>query len=68
MAGEIVPLWDKIAVLAEQQLIVYGTLREAVAIEHPFILNFFVGERGMRALSAAGAVAKLKGMQRRSTD
>jgi phospholipid/cholesterol/gamma-HCH transport system ATP-binding protein len=64
----LVSLSDKIAVLAEQKLIVYGTLREAIAVEHPFILNFFLGERGMRALSAAGAVDKLKGMQRRSPD
>jgi phospholipid/cholesterol/gamma-HCH transport system ATP-binding protein len=64
----LVSLSDKIAVLAEQKLIVYGTLREAIAVEHPFILNFFLGERGMRALSAAGAVDKLKGMQRRSSD
>ena len=57
----LVSLSDKIAVLAEQKLIVYGTLREAIAVRHPFILNFFLGERGLRALSAVGASVKLDG-------
>ena len=57
----LVSLSDKIAVLAEQKLIVYGTLKEAIAVEHPFILNFFLGERGLRALSAMGASIKLSG-------
>ena len=57
----LVSLSDKIAVLAEQKLIVYGTLREAIAVRHPFILNFFLGERGLRALSAMGASVKLDG-------
>ena len=56
----LVSLSDKIAVLAEQKLIVYGTLPEAIAVEHPFILNFFLGERGLRALSAVGDLGKLK--------
>jgi len=55
----LVSLSDKIAVLAERKLIVYGTLKEAIAVEHPFILNFFLGERGLRALSAMGASVKL---------
>ena len=57
----LVSLSDKIAVLAEQKLIVYGTLREAIAVEHPFIVNFFLGARGLRALSAVGASVKLSG-------
>jgi phospholipid/cholesterol/gamma-HCH transport system ATP-binding protein len=59
----LVSLSDKIAVLAEQKLIVYGTLREAIAVEHPFILNFFLGERGLRALSAVGASVRLNRKQ-----
>jgi len=55
----LVSLSDKIAVLAEQKLIVYGSLQEAIAVKHPFIVNFFLGERGLRALSAAGALGKL---------
>jgi len=57
----LVSLSHKIAVLAEQQLIVYGSLKEAIAVQHPFILNFFLGERGLRALSAVGASVKLSG-------
>ena len=55
----LVSLSDKIAVLAEQKLIVYGSLQEAIAVKHPFILNFFLGARGLRALSAVGALDKL---------
>lgn len=54
----LVSLSDKIAVLAEQKLIVYGSLREAISVKHPFILNFFLGERGLRALSAVGVLDK----------
>jgi phospholipid/cholesterol/gamma-HCH transport system ATP-binding protein len=54
----LVSLSDKIAVLAEQKLIVYGSLQEAIAVKHPFIHNFFLGERGLRALSAVGALVK----------
>jgi phospholipid/cholesterol/gamma-HCH transport system ATP-binding protein len=57
----LVSLADKIAVLAEQKLIVYGTLKEAIAVRHPFILSFFLGERGLRALSVIGASVKLNG-------
>jgi len=55
----LVSLSDKIAVLAEQKLIVYGSLQEAIAVKHPFILNFFLGERGLRALSAVADLGKL---------
>ncbi len=57
----LVSLSDKIAVLAEQKLIVYGSLEEAIAVKHPFILNFFLGERGLRALSAVGGLTRLSG-------
>ena len=51
----LVSLSDKIAVLAEQRVIVYGSLAEVLRVEHPFIRNFFLGERGRRALGAASA-------------
>jgi phospholipid/cholesterol/gamma-HCH transport system ATP-binding protein len=56
----LVSLSDKVAVLAEQKLIVYGSLQEAIAVKHPFILNFFLGERGLRALSAVVDLGKLR--------
>ena len=43
-------LSDRIAVLADQRLIALGTLEEVTQTEHPFIKNYFFGERGKRAL------------------
>ncbi|MBC7859484.1 MAG: ATP-binding cassette domain-containing protein [Burkholderiaceae bacterium] len=43
-------LSSRIAVLAEKHVIALGTPREVIAVEHPFIKQFFLGERGQRAL------------------
>ena len=48
----LVALSDRVAVLAEQKIVVVGTVREVVAFDHAFIRNFFQGERGRRALEA----------------
>ena len=56
----LVSLSDKIAVLADQRVIVYGSLEEAINVKHPFVINFFLGERGLRALSAMGETIQLK--------
>ena len=48
----LVSLSDKVAVLAEQRVIVHGPLEEVVRVDHPFIHRFFLGDRGLRALSA----------------
>ncbi|HUO43307.1 MAG TPA: ATP-binding cassette domain-containing protein [Burkholderiales bacterium] len=48
----LVALSHRIAVLCEQRLVIVGTLDEVVANPHPFIGNFFMGERGRRALEA----------------
>lgn len=45
---------DRVAVLADQKLVAIGTVREVAASDHPFIRNFFHGERGRRALEHAG--------------
>ncbi|MSQ73617.1 MAG: ATP-binding cassette domain-containing protein [Betaproteobacteria bacterium] len=55
----LVSLSSRIAVLADQRLLAYGTLAEVVRVDHPFIRNFFLGERGLRALSAAAAGSAL---------
>jgi phospholipid/cholesterol/gamma-HCH transport system ATP-binding protein len=47
-------LSDRIAVLADQRLIALGTLEEVTQTEHPFIKNYFFGERGKRALGSIG--------------
>ena len=43
-------LSTRIAVLAEQRVIVAGRPREVIAHRHPFIEDFFLGERGQRAM------------------
>lgn len=43
-------LSTKVAVLAEQHIVAYGSMQEIMNIDHPFIRNFFHSERGMRAL------------------
>jgi phospholipid/cholesterol/gamma-HCH transport system ATP-binding protein len=43
-------LSTRIAVLAEQRVIVTGKPREVIAFRHPFIHDFFLGERGQRAM------------------
>jgi phospholipid/cholesterol/gamma-HCH transport system ATP-binding protein len=43
-------LSTRIAVLAEQRVIVTGKPREVIAFRHPFVEDFFLGERGQRAM------------------
>ncbi|MBS1191821.1 MAG: transporter related protein [Rhodocyclaceae bacterium] len=46
-------LSSKIAVLADQRIVAFGTPAEAMAVDHPFIRNFFCSERGLAILSKA---------------
>ena len=46
----LVALADRVAVLYEQRLLIVGPLQEVATLEHPFVHNFFRGERGQRAL------------------
>lgn len=43
-------LSTRVAVLAEQRILAYGTTDEIIQIDHPFIRNFFLSERSVRAL------------------
>jgi phospholipid/cholesterol/gamma-HCH transport system ATP-binding protein len=43
-------LSTRIAVLADQRVIVNGKPREVIAFRHPFVEDFFLGERGQRAM------------------
>lgn len=45
-------LSTRIAVLADQRVIVDGTAREVIAHPHPFIREYFLGGRGRRAMEA----------------
>lgn len=46
----IVSISDRVAVLADQSIAALGTVAEVAANNHPFIVNFFQGERGKRAM------------------
>jgi phospholipid/cholesterol/gamma-HCH transport system ATP-binding protein len=52
----LVALSDRVAVLAEQRIVALGSLREVIKTNHPFITDFFRGERGKRALAHTGDV------------
>ncbi len=43
-------LSTRIAVVADQKVIVAGRPKEVIAFRHPFIEDFFLGERGQRAM------------------
>jgi phospholipid/cholesterol/gamma-HCH transport system ATP-binding protein len=45
-------LSTRIAVLAEKHVIAVGPLRDVLKVDHPFIKEFFLGDRGRRALEA----------------
>ena len=43
-------LSTRVAVLAEQRVIVLGPPKNVIAFTHPFVHEFFLGERGQRAM------------------
>ncbi|MFP5340912.1 MAG: ABC transporter ATP-binding protein [Gammaproteobacteria bacterium] len=43
-------LSTRIAVLADQRVVVSGAPRDVIAFRHPFVEDFFLGERGQRAM------------------
>lgn len=55
----LVSLSDRVAVLCEQRLLAVGPLREITEIDHPFVSNFFRGERGQRALEVLEDLQRL---------
>ena len=48
-------LSTRVAVLADKKVIVTGTPHEVAHFEHPFIAQFFMGERGQRAMAPVQA-------------
>ncbi len=48
----IFELSTRIAVLADRKVIVNGSAEEVLTFAHPFIRDFFLGERGRRAVAA----------------
>jgi len=55
----LVALADRVAVLCEQRLLAVGAMRDITAIDHPFVRNFFRGERGLRALEVLDDLQRL---------
>ena len=55
----LVALSDRVAVLCEQRLLAVGPLTEITALDHPFVTNFFRGERGQRALDVLADVQRM---------
>jgi phospholipid/cholesterol/gamma-HCH transport system ATP-binding protein len=50
----LIALADRVAVLADRQVIVAAPIQEVIRVPHPFIQHYFLGERGRRALTALG--------------
>lgn len=46
-------LSSRVAVLAEKKVLVTGTPQEVAVFPHPFVVQFFQGERGRRAMAPA---------------
>lgn len=43
-------LATRVAVLAEQRILAYGSMEDIMQVDHPFIRNFFYSQRSQRAL------------------
>jgi phospholipid/cholesterol/gamma-HCH transport system ATP-binding protein len=50
----LVALADRVAVLADQRVIVEAPLSEVIHVKHPFIQSYFLEGRGRRALAGCG--------------
>jgi phospholipid/cholesterol/gamma-HCH transport system ATP-binding protein len=50
----LVALSDRIAVLADRKVLAAKPIEQIIQIDHPFIKEYFLGERGKRALMALG--------------
>ena len=48
----LISLSSRIAVLADKHVVTVGTTEQVIQHPHPFIQEFFLGARGLRALSA----------------
>lgn len=53
----LVALSDRVAVLADRRVLAALPIPALVKVDHPFIREYFLGERGLRALSAVPEAA-----------
>ncbi|WP_267434223.1 ABC transporter ATP-binding protein [Sphingomonas sp. GM_Shp_1] len=51
---------DRVAVLADKKVIAVGTIDELIALDHPWIEEYFKGPRGRAAIAAKDEVADLR--------
>lgn len=56
----IVSISDRVAVLADQNIVALGSVAEVAKHPHPFIQEYFQGERGRRALTGLSALSGLQ--------
>ena len=49
-------LATRVAVLAEQRILAYDSVEAIMQLDHPFIRNFFLSERSVRALQSSKAL------------
>ena len=54
----IFELSTRVAVVADKHIIVDAPLREAIRFAHPFVRDFFLGERGQRAMEVLHPAAQ----------
>jgi phospholipid/cholesterol/gamma-HCH transport system ATP-binding protein len=47
-------LSTSVAVLAQQKVVIKAPPKEVIAFDHPFVREFFLGERGQRAMALLG--------------
>ena len=50
---------DRVAVLADKQVIAVGTIPELLALDHPWIQEYFNGPRGRAAKVAQGRASSM---------
>jgi len=55
---------DRVAVLADKKVIAVGTIDELLALDHPWIQEYFNGPRGRAALSAQALTELRKAMDK----
>jgi len=51
----LVALSDRVAVLADRKVLAAAPIAEVIKVDHPFIKEYFLGERAQRALQALPA-------------
>ncbi len=52
----LVALSDRVAVLADRKVLVAAPIPEVIQVDHPFIREYFLGDRAQRALQALPAL------------